>query len=160
MRVCRVDSAAANRLHDLDLITVMERVLRVPAAWHDFAIDFDRDAVLAMAGLVKQLGDCRCRLALVCLAIELDLHLQSVAPVKVSGMPWRRQGSASVQISARPERRPAGPKSKNGSVSISFAKLTTLNANGFIIELTHYRWKACIARPMCVSLPSTPSMRV
>jgi hypothetical protein len=75
---------ASNRLHDLDLVAVVEPVLRVLAARDDLAVDFDGDPALAVAGFREQGGDGGCRLAFARLAVERDLHVVIVASASAS----------------------------------------------------------------------------
>ena len=45
----RDDSAAAERVHDFDAVAFVQHEPAVLAAWHDFAIDLDRDAAAGQA---------------------------------------------------------------------------------------------------------------
>ena len=66
------------------------RVLRSPsnpAAWHDFAVDFDCDAAFTVSRFGEQRGDRGGGRAFVRLAIEKNLHLQSVTPRDASVRP-------------------------------------------------------------------------
>ena len=76
----RCFSPSPNGLDNLDAITFAQLVLRMPAARHDFAVDFDGDAALAVSGIGEQPGNRSGRRAFVQLAIEKNLHPQSVTP--------------------------------------------------------------------------------
>ena len=83
---------ATNRAYDLDAIAVVDRMLRVLAAWHDVAVDFDGDALLLHTELEQQLGQ-RLSLIVVGLPIDVDRH-----GVQVSC--WRRKQGAIIAAAA------------------------------------------------------------
>jgi len=76
----RCFSPSPNRLHDLHVIAVPQFMLRMAAAWNDFAVHFDGDAALAVAGVGKQARNGGRLRAFMWLAIEIDVHARSLAP--------------------------------------------------------------------------------
>lgn len=110
----RCCSSSPDRLHDLHAIAVPQFVQRMPAARDDFAVHFDGDAALAMAGFGEQPRNGGCRCAFMWLAIEMDLHAGSLAPhvgnggrgqpgwrrpLRSSHFPDRPRGSARIVVS-------------------------------------------------------------
>lgn len=83
----RCFSPSPDRLHDFDAIAFTQCVLGMPAAWHDFAVDFDCDAAFTVSRFGEQRGDRGGGGAFVRLAIEKNLHLQSVTPRDASVRP-------------------------------------------------------------------------
>lgn len=71
--------ATPDGLYDLHTIAFAQRVLGVSAARHDFAIDFHRDAAIAVTGFDEQRGDRR-RCTFVRLTVEKNSHPQSLTP--------------------------------------------------------------------------------
>src|SRR5690606_33575391 len=84
-------SAAADELHDLELVAGREPRGRVLVARHDVAVALDGDPALAEAELVQQVGDGDAVADVARLAVQPDLH-----SADDSGAPGRLQPSPRV----------------------------------------------------------------
>ncbi len=85
-------------MHDFYAIVFAQDMLRVQAARHDFAIDFDRDATSGVAGFGEQAGDGGFRRALVGLSVEKYLHAGSVTSRNGGGMPCAGKSAVAVVV--------------------------------------------------------------
>lgn len=74
LQSARVKSAAAERVHDLDHITVLQCMSGMLRARDDFTVDLHRHAALAQAFGLQQLMQGEGGLKLAGFAIELDIH--------------------------------------------------------------------------------------
>ena len=73
-------------------------MLPVAAARHDFAVHFDGDAALAVAGVSKQARNGGRLRAFMWLAIEIDVHARSLAPCVGQWRLWQAGPATAVPV--------------------------------------------------------------
>lgn len=68
-------------MYDFNVIAVLQQMLRMPPARHDFAVDLDGDAALGQVVLLQQRGEGAGFWKRQRVAIEHDVHAAIVAHV-------------------------------------------------------------------------------
>ena len=63
-------------MHDLDTITGLQHVLRMPAFGKNLTIDFNRDLACCVTMLHQQLSDAELRIAIVLYTVKDNFHVR------------------------------------------------------------------------------------